>query len=49
MLETGFIMSKKPRKNKMDPRQANLPAGEKFKKEKDWGFDEIARSKTRGR
>ena len=38
--------SKKPRK-KMDNRQVG--DGEKSpKKEKDWGFDDIARSKKRG-
>jgi len=52
-LKFGFekqgVMSKKPRKNKMDPRQAFGQDAQKPKKEKDWGFDEIARSKTRGR
>jgi hypothetical protein len=43
------FMSKKPRKNKMDPRQTLGQGEQKPKKEKDWGFDEIARSKTRGR
>lgn len=42
-------MSKKPRKNKMDPRQAPGDTAQKPRKEKDWGFDEIARSKVRGR
>ena len=42
-------MSKKPRKKTMDPRQINLPGSGKPKKEKDWGFDDIARSKTRRR
>lgn len=42
-------MSKKPRKKTMDPRLVNLPGSKKPKKEKDWGFDEIARSKLHRR
>lgn len=42
-------MSKKPRKNKVNPREASLSKGDKPKKEKDWGFDEIARSKSHRR
>jgi hypothetical protein len=42
-------MSKKPRKNKMDARRVPGEISQKPRKEKDWGFDEIARSKVRGR
>jgi len=42
-------MGKKPRKNKMDPRKTEVGAGPKKKKERDWSFDDIARSKTRRR
>ena len=37
---------KKPRHNKMDAKKFDTPS-EKPKKEKDWGFDEILRSKRR--
>lgn len=40
--------SKKPRQKKMDPRQIHGEGDKKPKKEKDWGFDEILRSKRRG-
>ncbi len=43
-------MSKKPRKNKLDPRQPyEGGGGSQPKKEKDWGFEEILRSKSRRR
>ncbi|MCK5580724.1 MAG: hypothetical protein KAJ18_05570 [Candidatus Omnitrophica bacterium] len=41
--------SKKARKNKMDPRQVNLGGESPKKKEKDWSFEDIARSKLRRR
>ena len=37
---------KKPRHNKMDAKKI-APEGKPQKKEKDWGFDEILRSKRR--
>ena len=37
---------KKPRHNKMDAKKFEGP-GKKQEKEKDWGFDEILRSKRR--
>ncbi|MCD4779168.1 MAG: hypothetical protein K8S27_01260 [Candidatus Omnitrophica bacterium] len=40
--------SKKPRK-KMDPRQSTEGKSKEKKEERDWSFDEIARSKTRRR
>ena len=42
-------MAKKPRKNKMDPKQFHAAGEAKKKKEKDWGFEDILRSKTRRR
>ena len=42
-------MGKKPRHNKMDTRKVEISKQDKDKgKEKDWGFDEILRSKKRG-
>jgi len=38
---------KKPRHKKMDVRKVDGKAPEKKKREDDWGFEEIARSKTR--
>ncbi len=40
---------KKPRKNKLDPKQAHIKGAATPKKEKDWGFDEILKSKPRRR
>jgi len=42
-------MGKKPRKNKMDPKQFEAAGEAKKKKERDWTFEDIARSKTRRR
>jgi len=42
-------MGKKKPRQKIDPRKIRGEGGEKKKKEKDWGFDDIARSKTRRR
>ena len=48
-------MGKKPRKNKMDPRKTNTGGaggsggGAPKKKEADWSFDDIVRSKLRRR
>ncbi len=42
-------MSKKPRQNKMDPRQFGEAREAQKKKEKDWTFDDIVRSKSRRR
>jgi len=42
-------MSKKPRKKSMDPRKAESSLKASPCKDKDWGFDEIARSKMRRR
>ena len=42
-------MGKKKPRQKLDPRQVPGEGAEKKKKEKDWGFDDIARSKTRRR
>jgi len=39
---------KKPRP-KLDPKKYDGPGESDKKKEKDWGFDDIARSKTRRR
>ena len=39
---------KKPRHNKMDAKRADGVGGKEPKKEKDWGFDDIVRSKKRG-
>lgn len=36
----------KPRK-KLDPKSLDVNAGPRPKKEKDWSFDDIARSKTK--
>ncbi len=41
--------SKKPRKNKLDPGQFGSVRESQKKKEKDWSFDDILRSKTRRR
>ena len=41
--------SKKPRKNKLDPKLAELGQETTKKKEKDWTFEDILRSKIRGR
>lgn len=43
------MTAKKPRKNKMDPRSIFIEGEKKKKKEKDWSFDDIVRSKTRRR
>lgn|GEM_PF-3892247 len=42
-------MSRKPRKKTMDPRKVDLPSRTRPRKDKDWGFDEIARSKPHRR
>ena len=42
-------MSKKARKNKMDPRKVFAEGQKKEKKDTDWTFDDIVRSKTRHR
>ena len=42
-------MSKKPRKNKIDPRSVSAVQESQQKKEKDWTFADIVRSKTRRR
>ncbi len=40
---------KKPRKNKMNTRQHDASSQSRPKKEDDWSFEDIARSKTRRR
>ena len=42
-------MSNKPRKNKLDPRKVDATTESGKKKEKDWGFEDILRSKSRRR
>ena len=41
--------SKKPRKNKLNPGQFTAVQESQKKKEKDWTFDDILRSKLRRR
>jgi len=41
--------SKKPRKNKLDPKQVPEGKGTTPRKEKDWSFEDILRSKSRRR
>ncbi|MCK5215557.1 MAG: hypothetical protein KAR05_09415 [Candidatus Omnitrophica bacterium] len=41
--------SKKPRKNKLDPKTQNPGKESSRKKESDWSFEDIARSKLRRR
>ena len=41
--------SKKPRKNKLDPKVYSIQHEVSKKKERDWTFDDILRSKTRRR
>ena len=48
MKEQAMSKSGKKPRSKMQARQFEASA-EKKKKEKDWGFDEILRSKSRGR
>lgn len=42
-------MGKKPRKNKLNPRELEVIRSAGKKKERDWTFEDIARSKTRRR
>jgi len=42
-------MAKKPRQNKMDPRKIPIGGEKTPKKEKDWTFEDIVRSKSRHR
>lgn len=41
----GKSSQKQPRK-KFDPKKFSAPEGPPVKKEKDWSFEDIARSKT---
>ena len=41
--------AKKPRKKKLNPRDIHLPGETAPKKEKDWTFEDVLRSKTRRR
>ena len=38
-------MARKPRKNKMDPKRVSTGKDSAPKKEKDWSFEDILRSK----
>ena len=42
-------MGKKPRKNKLNPRKLEVIRDFDKKKERDWTFEDIARSKPRRR
>ncbi len=41
--------SRKPRQKKLDPNKVSLGPGSEKKKEQDWTFDDIVRSKSRRR
>ena len=42
-------MAQKPRKNKLDAKQFSVTVDANKKKEKDWTFEDIVRSKSRRR